>query len=710
MKTRLFLIFLLLSAAIFGTMALSIQKDVVEEALWANAGIYGAEAAEILIDPSNPNKVWATSTWTNGLFVTTDAGETWTAVSTFAGGSARGLALDPTDPNTIYVGFGPYILKSTDGGSTWTPHEIGLGVNTIAVGLNNTDIIYAGTGEDSNWDTNDTRIYRSTDGGETWGLFVNLSEECGDKTVVTNIYLHPDPNFILATTGSMPWGIDGNIYHKSQGTEWDCGNATITADQEENDTWFDRNSIVADGNTLYATGGGGLYRSDDLGVTWAKIAPNWFKKLAVNGGRLYGGADTLRYADLTTCTDFSNTDCWTTLYDPPEGYSIEVSDLAFDGNTIYMATSKGVLKSADNGASWSSKVTGMNGTVAWSGSKSEDGALYVGMTDGLYGGSEDGTTWTLLKGATRVMDIVASGNNIFFVEWSQENPVSYSSDAGSTWNTYTIPQEMLQEFQANGGATFDAIVVSGDTVFIGSGNMNDSKGYILKSVDGGANFSLKGTFDYPIRELAFEPGNADVVYAGIGPLPTGQGTAGGIYKTTDGGSTWQQLGLSTNFTVLKIIVDSLNTNIVYAAVNDTSTGSNIGKAYKSEDGGSTWTELWGGLETGSHIGLAAAAVSFPETDEGDRVIYVAFENRMIYYLLDSGAEWTYLETAPYDVNELILGSLYLVTDGGLYRYIPMAPGVDDKAMTGEEEGEEGAAGDTSTGSGCGHAYIGASIE
>lgn len=681
MIKRFFATLFIFVALIIAFMAFS-QEDISEEIVWENTGLFGAEVNEMLMDHSNSQKLFVTSTWNEGLFVTTDGGENWTTVNEFTGGHARGITFD--GQGIIYVGLGTSVFKSSDGGTFWNSYQVDPDCNkcensAIAIDPNDNNTIYVGTGLESTWDDDDTRIYKSTDGGVNWDLLVNLSGQCNDKTKIAALYISSGSSIILATTGSLPWQIDGNIYRSSDsGATWDCGDGTITADQQEKDTWFRENSIVSsDDGTLYAAGGGGVYRSEDEGDTWQNLVGDDCRSIAINNGLLYCDE---KYANLDT--DISDPSNWVFIFDDSTLSNVgEIRSFAFDPNdvnVIYVASDRGVFKTINNGVTWTKKVNSMTGIRTWSASKSGE-MFYVGTDDGLYGGAGSQAAWSLLKSGKRILDIAQAGQKVAFVEWGSQgsSSSSYSNDGGANWDDYAVSQT-IQQYIINNGIVFDSIIMSDETVFIGGGNLGGTEGYVLKSTNGGATFSElpSSLFDYPIASLAFGSEGTEVVYVGIGPIPTGVGTNGGMYKSTDGGNSWRQLGLDDSYIVVKIIPDAFNAGIIYAGINDS---SGAGKIVKSEDGGYNWSEIGSGLLPQQSV--AAIDIYFPDSNEGERVIYVAFGNR-IYYSIDSGVNWSYLVTAPYEIVEIILGSLHVGTTGGLYRYTETAPGVDDE---GEDE-------------------------
>ncbi|MBX7215405.1 MAG: hypothetical protein K1X90_00445 [Candidatus Kapabacteria bacterium] len=138
----------------------------------------------------------------------------------------------------------------------------------------------------------------------------------------------------------------------------------------------------------------------------------------------------------------------------------------------------------------------------------------------------------------------------------------------------------------NVGGRIRAIAVNPlntDIIFIGA-----AAGGVWRSTDGGANWS--STFDQQgslaMGAIAISPANPQIVYVGTGentPHPMSL-TGEGLFKSTDGGETWQQLALTQVGAFSKLYVHRQRPNIIYAAT----TRSN-GGFYKSVDAGVTWT-------------------------------------------------------------------------------------------------------------------------
>lgn len=121
-------------------------------------------------------------------------------------------------------------------------------------------------------------------------------------------------------------------------------------------------------------------------------------------------------------------------------------------------------------------------------------------------------------------------------------------------------------------------------------------GGIFKSTNGGLNFFP--VFDdnavLPIGDIAVDPVNSNIVYAGTGEANGGHNNfaGGGIYKSTNGGASWQMTGLQNTVSIGRIIIDPFNPLKVYAAAVGSYFGPNPDRGiYRSDNGGTNWTKI-----------------------------------------------------------------------------------------------------------------------
>ena len=168
----------------------------------------------------------STSVWTS-IGPTPLAVSSPTNVNTNVSGRITGVAADPTDSNIIYIAAaGGGVWKTVNGGTSWTPltdTQRTLSMGAIAVAPSNGQVIYAGTGEANNSaDSNFGRgILRSSDGGSTWTLATGPANAF-DRLATSQITVDPTNANIayvamanFATNGLI--GVNAGIYKTTDG-------------------------------------------------------------------------------------------------------------------------------------------------------------------------------------------------------------------------------------------------------------------------------------------------------------------------------------------------------------------------------------------------------------------------------------------------------------------------------------------------------------
>jgi photosystem II stability/assembly factor-like uncharacterized protein len=97
-----------------------------------------------------------------------------------------------------------------------------------------------------------------------------------------------------------------------------------------------------------------------------------------------------------------------------------------------------------------------------------------------------------------------------------------------------------------------------------------------------------------IGDLALDPKNPNVLWVGTGEANIFRSSQSGcgIYKTTDGGKSWKNMGLENTFTIARIVINPKNTNIVYVAASGHEWTTNPDRGvFKTTDGGKTWSKV-----------------------------------------------------------------------------------------------------------------------
>ena len=249
-------------------------------------------------------------------------------------------------------------------------------------------------------------------------------------------------------------------------------------------------------------------------------------------------------------------------------------------------------------------------------------------------------------GRTRALCGVPSQPNVFYV--AQVNGgVWKSDDYGRTWNPI-FDKEPTQSIGAIAVAPSDPNII-----YVGSGeglhrpDLSVGNG-IYKSTDAGKTWTHLGLVDgQQIPALAVDPRDPNKVFAAVLGHPYGPSEERGIYRSTDGGQTWQRvISKDENTGGSDVEIDPSNPDVVYASMWEAREGpwedgnefnGTNGGLFKSTDGGSTWQPLTNGLPKDlSQIYLAIAPSN---SQRLYATLSEASGKLSVYRSDDAGANW-----------------------------------------------------------------------
>ena len=232
-----------------------------------------------------------------------------------------------------------------------------------------------------------------------------------------------------------------------------------------------------------------------------------------------------------------------------------------------------------------------------------------------------------------------------------------------------------------------------NVVWVGSGENNNQRvvGYgdgVYKSEDGGKSWKNMGLKNSEhIGKIVVDPNNPDVVYvAAYGPVWSSGGERG-IYKTTDGGKTWKAvLTVSEHTGFNEVHMDPSNSNVLYAAAHQRQRkvftyigGGPESALYKSTDGGATWNKIMKGLPADVDLGRIGLAVSTVNPDYLFAIVEAAEGKGGFFASTDRGGSWekrsSYSTSGNYyqeifcdpkDINKIYSMDVYMKVsvDGG----------------------------------------------
>ena len=265
-------------------------------------------------------------------------------------------------------------------------------------------------------------------------------------------------------------------------------------------------------------------------------------------------------------------------------------------NILYAATSSGIYKTVDAGASWTAVVSGSFKDMEFN--PANPSILYATTSTQFYRSTNSGASWTIvsngLPGTSSVNRLAigvspASPSTVYVLASSSSsnfNGVYRSTDNGLSFSTQSTTPNILgydTGGDTGGQGWYDlAIAVSPTNINdIMVGGVNQ-----WRSTNGGVNWTQRshwyGGFGFPyvhadVHALEFQPGSSTIIYSG---------NDGGIFKSTNNGSTWTDI--SSNLAIkqyYKIAWSPTSTNKIMGGTQDNGT---------DQYNGSTWTRVLGG--------------------------------------------------------------------------------------------------------------------
>jgi len=572
----------------------------------------------------------------SAIFISNDFGTSWIKSSTIPKGifkeieleegqeleeedidKVRVLYVSPSDDDHIFVGTSNLLLKSNDRGSSWeslsdTFHR--SDIKGLAIHPNNPNIIYARIGlytfsDCSNVDNDDPDyeesvskycpgIYKSTDGGESWKLLEEVTGDPSEGGVYINEYNDSEIYSVFGreTFVSKDAGISSDVFldTKEHPIIPDVGVEIITFGENESE--------------VFIAGLQGFYRTYDNGKTWIETNTGFVGSEVVD---LVTALDGTMYATTYNLGIFKSTDGgknWVfASFGIKNWYGMQLATHPEDADTVFTTTNGGVYKSTNAGESW--KLIG--GSDLCDDEDAGGNCHYHGI---------------VVEKEAPFKVLVGSGGDQYAKEGvgltgSEDNGESWrNSDDGFVRDVHV--SKLI--IDPNNNNVFYA-TTQGETEY--TDKVGDGAG-VFKSTDRGNNWIQinNGLNSLETNVLAIDPNDSEVLYLGTDD--------DGIYKSVNGGENWEKLIPSASFGVGDIIVDPQNSNNVYMGTVDyfrlSESRGVLGDfgVYKSTDGGTTWEEFNSGL---NHLGVFSLELS-----EENRILYAGTRAGGVYWInLDS---------------------------------------------------------------------------
>lgn len=652
----------------------------------------GGRSAAVTGVPGKPNLFYFGATG-GGVWKTVNGGRTWENISDgYFGGSIGAVEVAQSDPNVIYVGGGEKTLrgnvssgygvwKTEDAGKTWK--SVGLEksrhIPRIRIHPKNPDIVYAAVLGNIYKPTQDRGIYKSMDGGETWKktLFVNDHSGAVDLTLDPN-----NPRIVYAST----WRAKRTPYSLSSGGD----GSALWKSTDSGETWFEisknegfpKDTLGIIGVTVSPKNServwaiveqkekGGLYRSDDAGVTWQQV--NDERKLRQRAWyytRVYADTEDEDVVYVLNVRYHKSTDGGKTFstFNAPHGDHHDLWIAPENSKRMIIGDDGGAQVSYDGGETWSTyynqptaqfyRVTtdnafpyriyvaqqdnstirinhrGNGNTIGeddWeetAGGESAHIAVDPTNNDIVYGGSYGGflTRVNHDKGTTRGINV-----------WP-DNPMGYGAEGMKyrfQWNfpiifsrhdpkkLYTFSNHVHRS--TNEGQSWE--LLSDDLTRNDSSKLVSSGGPITQDNTGVEYYcTLFAANESPLKEGLLWVGSDD----------------GLIHVTQDGGQTWENVtpvGMPEWTMVNSIEPSAFEEGTCYVAGTRYKLGDFQPYLYKTTDYGKTWKKITNGIDN-EHFTRVLR-----EDPKRKGLLYAGTETGM-YISFDDGANWQ-----PFQLN------------------------------------------------------------
>lgn len=309
-------------------------------------------------------------------------------------------------------------------------------------------------------------------------------------------------------------------------------------------------------------------------------------------------------------------------------------------------------------------------TRAAAGVPDQPNVFYVGQVDGgVWKSTDYGRTWNPIFDGQDTQSIgaiavapsdskviyVASGEGLHRPDLSVGDGIYRSADAGKTWIHLGLRD----------GQQVPAIAVDpGDpnrlfAAALGHPYGPNTERGIFRSQDGGKTWEkvLYKDENTGGSDVAIDPNNPQIVYASMWDARLGpwedknsyEGTRGGLFKSTDGGSTWKQLtnGLPTDLVQINVAIASSDPDRIYATLSTKEEGAYASSkglgVYRSDDAGATWRKITDDPRPAMKIG--GGDLPMPRVDPQDpNVVYST--SIVTCKSTDGGKTWISLRGAP----------------------------------------------------------------
>lgn len=362
---------------------------------WGPPGIRAGFPIDLQVDYRDPRRVFANN-YGGGNFLSTDGGQTWRDASRgYTGAQITTLAVDRSDPATVYVGGRSSFFKSADGGAFWHPISPPTSeAAAVAISPIDRQQVIAS-------DPFTGRLWSSRDGGRTWRTAVDYGTALSQ--------LHPND------TNARHQGFAAIAFAPSDPRIVYAGFAVRFCAGPNDPQYCQVPTLV------------GVHVSFDGGTNWQPLADGGLQSRSVLSIAVHPLSPDVVYAATAGGGVMKSTNGGRTWSSSNEGLPTRnVRCLAIDArapDTVYLGTEDAALfKSSDGGATWRPANVGLDPTAPIRAiviDPTDSSVLWVAdLRSGVYRSSDAGANWTpvntgLTTRAVRALAISSNGQTVY---------------------------------------------------------------------------------------------------------------------------------------------------------------------------------------------------------------------------------------------------------------------------------------------------------
>ena len=591
------------------------------------------------ISLSNPGILYALGE-TGGLFKTTNKGLQWTQLESGVNSNGEAVCVHPMNPSICYIGVDGGILRTTDGGKTWAFiwKMQGAWVYEIKVHTTNNQVILAGTNKG---------LYRSDNAGTTWKQILphtvcDIKMAYGNNSICYALQFDPATKryeFWKSTDAGATFAVQRNGWLNTI-TSSGGGRMTITPADPKRIYVV----LLSDSSKPY------LLRSNNYGDTWAITATGTTSAFPMNNGQGYydlaiaashTNADGVIVGTQTTYRSMDGGKTFTALggYAGPFPIHPDLQDVKCSGTETWIATDGGFTYSTDffsETKNAQARIVGLNGADFWGFDSGWNEDVLVGgrYHNGNTAWHENyGTKYYRMGGGeapTGYVNPILNRHTFF----SDIGSYSISPDIDGNIISHPVGKFPNESYYAMEYSSmvwdprcYSIVWLGKDNVLWRSTNNGQSYDSIFASPDKAA----------MLEHIVIARSNPNVMYVSQRSNSLGDGK---IWKTTDGGKSWQETAVTPGTTgwerrVSKITLSATNDKELWVAYR---AGGNNNKVFHSVDGGESWTNLTTSLIENEVI---SDIVHQQGTNGG---VYIACDRGRMFYRNNDMKEWVHYGT------------------------------------------------------------------